>query len=201
MNNPVYQMIINYGYVAIFLILAYEGTGMPFPVEFVFLASSYLITSGEMNIVLVIISIVLGNLTGNLLIYLILSRGGRPLLDKYGKKIGLRPEDISKMDRWFERYGGITIAVSRIIGIPRTPAIWAAGLSKMHFITYMVFSAIGDTLWAVFWVLFNTYLLWLVPYLYKNHRNLFFLIGIIVLVFVVTLWKLFINIWKRGAIK
>lgn len=150
-NSFIYSAIINYGYIAIFLGLLIEGTGTPGPVELLFFAAGYLILKGEMNIFYVIIIAAIGNLSGNILAYLIGYYKGKPVVEKYGKYLKITVKDLEGMDKWFSKYGGFTVLLGRLIGLPRTPAIWASGITRMNFIIYIIFSAIANTIWASFW--------------------------------------------------
>lgn len=150
-TNILYSLIIDYGYLALFLSLVVEGTGMPGPVEILFLAAGYLISKGQMNFLAVALIAALGNVTGNTLAYVIGARSGRTFVEKYGRYLKITVKDLEGMDRWFSKYGGMTNLISRLIGLPRTPAIWASGITRMDFKSFFIFSAIGDLLWSFFW--------------------------------------------------
>lgn len=150
-TNILYSLIIDYGYLALFLSLVVEGTGMPGPVEILFLAAGYLISKGQMSFLAVVLIAALGNVTGNTLAYIIGARSGRTFVEKYGRFLKITVKDLEGMDRWFSKYGGMTNLISRLIGLPRTPAIWASGITRMDFKSFFIFSAIGDLLWSLFW--------------------------------------------------
>lgn len=150
-SNLLYNIIINYGYIALFIGLVVEGTGVPGPVEILFLAAGYLISQGQMNLLNVIAVAASGNVVGNTIAYIIGYYKGRPFVQKYGKYMKITVHDLENMDRWFSRYGGFTNFISRIIGLPRTPAIWASGITRMNFNSFFIFSAIADLIWSAFW--------------------------------------------------
>jgi membrane protein DedA with SNARE-associated domain len=146
-----YNAIINYGYIALFIGLMIEGTGMPGPVEILFFAAAYLVTKGDMNLFYAILIAALGNVTGNVIAYLVGYYKGRPVVEKYGKYLKITVKDLEAMDKWFAKYGGFTVLLGRLIGLPRTPAIWASGITRMNFTVYVIFSAIADFIWSTFW--------------------------------------------------
>lgn len=150
-----YNVIINYGYLALFVMLMIEGTGMPGPVEILFFASGYLVTKGDMNIFYVIGVAALGNVTGNIVAYLVGYYKGRPVVEKYGKYLKITIKDLEAMDKWFAKYGGFTVLLGRLVGLPRTPAIWASGITRMNFTVYVIFSAIADFIWSTFWTVIS----------------------------------------------
>jgi membrane protein DedA with SNARE-associated domain len=146
-----YNSVIIYGYIALFIGLMIEGTGMPGPVQILFFAAAYLVSKGEMNLFYVIVIATLGNITGNVIAYLVGYYKGRPVVEKYGKYLKITVKDLEAMDKWFAKYGGFTVLLGRLIGLPRTPAIWASGITRMNFTAYVIFSAIADFIWSTFW--------------------------------------------------
>lgn len=149
--NILFKIIIDYGYLALFVGLLIEGTGMPGPVEILFLACGYLISRGQMIFLFVVLIAAFGNLAGNVVAYIIGAKKGRPFIEKYGHYLKITVKDLEGMDKWFSKYGGVTNMISRLIGLPRTPAIWASGITHMSFSIFLIYSAIGDILWASFW--------------------------------------------------
>ncbi|KUK09542.1 MAG: SNARE associated Golgi protein [Caldanaerobacter subterraneus] len=150
-----YNAVVNYGYIALFLVLAYEGTGLPGPVQILFFAAAYLAVKGEMNLVAIVLVAALGNVTGNVIAYLVGYYKGRPVVEKYGKYLKITVKDLEAMDKWFAKYGGFTVLLGRLVGLPRTPAIWASGITRMNFTVYVIFSAIADLIWSSFWTLIS----------------------------------------------
>ncbi|QSZ27720.1 DedA family protein [Aceticella autotrophica] len=146
-----FRIIVDYGYLALFIALIIEGTGMPGPVELFFLAAGYLISKGQMNFTSVILVAAAGNVTGNAIAYMIGAKKGRAFVERYGKYLKISVKDLEGMDKWFSKYGGLTVFLGRIIGLPRTPAIWASGISKMNFKVYFIYSALADLIWSAFW--------------------------------------------------
>ncbi|AIS51432.1 SNARE associated protein [Thermoanaerobacter kivui] len=146
-----YNAIINYGYIALFIGLMIEGTGTPGPVEILFFAAAYLVSKGEMNLFYVIVIAAAGNVAGNIIAYLVGYYKGRPFVEKYGKYLKITVKDLEAMDKWFAKYGGFTVLLGRLVGLPRTPAIWASGITRMNFTVYVIFSAIADFIWSTFW--------------------------------------------------
>ena len=57
----------------------------------------------------------LGCTIGSLIAYWVGARGGRPLLERYGKYVLITPHDLDRADRWFQRYGELTIFFSRLL--------------------------------------------------------------------------------------
>ncbi|WP_422445217.1 DedA family protein [Thermoanaerobacterium sp. DL9XJH110] len=192
------ELIIKYGYFGLYLSLLAEGTGLPLPVQLLFMAAAYFVKIKKMSLINVIIIATAGNLSGNILAYYLVYYGGRPIIKRLNIFLKIKDEDIYKIKNWFNRYGGLTNMVSRWIGITRTPAIWAAGLFRIDFFSYVLFSLIGDFLWAVFWIVFyikmydNMRLLLGLPLEYK-------LVAVAVfLIFIFLAWDIFLKYFRKG---
>ncbi len=196
--NYVYELIIKYGYLGLYVGLAIEGTGMPGPVELLFLAAAYFVQAHKMSLVYSIVVATIGNLSGNIMAYSAGYYGGRPIMDRLNRYLHVKQEDLDKVEVWFNKYGGLVNMVSRWIGITRTPAIWAAGIMRMNVISYAFFSLIGDAAWATFWMLVCVYayanIKWLLglPVWYK----LAALAAAIAVIYFA--WKLFFKYMRKG---
>ncbi|HHV62726.1 MAG TPA: DedA family protein [Firmicutes bacterium] len=151
LGDSIYRLIANYGYIAIFICLAIEGTGMPGPIQLVFMAAGYLIGKGQLDFGLVAVTATLGNVTGNAIGYLIGAKGGRVVIRKYGRYFRLKEEHLDAVEVWFQNYGPPAAFFARILGLPRTPTILGAGVARMSLGLFLIFSGLGDFVWSVFW--------------------------------------------------
>ncbi|NPV54379.1 MAG: DedA family protein [Firmicutes bacterium] len=151
LGDGIYRLVANYGYIAIFICLAIEGTGMPGPVQLVFMAAGYLISKGQLDFALVAVIATLGNVTGNAVGYMIGAKGGRTVLRRYGRYFRLREEHLDAVEAWFQSYGPPAAFFARLFGIPRTPTILGAGVARMNPGLFLIFSGLGDFVWSVFW--------------------------------------------------
>jgi membrane protein DedA with SNARE-associated domain len=73
----------------------------------------------------------LGNTIGSLIAYYAGAWGGRPLLEKYGRWVLITKKEIASADRWFDKYGEITVFGSRLLPVVRTFISLPAGISRM----------------------------------------------------------------------
>jgi membrane protein DedA with SNARE-associated domain len=88
---------------------------------------------------------------GSVFTYWIGAKGGRPLLEKYGKYVLIRTHDIEMADRWFAKYGEHTAFFSRLLPVVRTFISLPAGVARMNFVKFTVWSFTGSFIWC--WVL------------------------------------------------
>lgn len=88
---------------------------------------------------------------GSIFTYWVGAKGGRPLLEKYGRYVLVRQHDIELADRWFTKYGEHTAFFSRLMPVVRTFISLPAGVARMNFPKFTVWSFVGSFIWC--WVL------------------------------------------------
>jgi len=90
----------------------------------------------------------LGCTIGSIIAYGVGMWGGRPFLDKYGKYILISRHDLDLADRWFDKSGSWAIFVSRLLPVVRTFISLPAGIAKMHFVKFLIYSFLGSFIWC-----------------------------------------------------
>lgn len=148
------------GYPGLALVMFLENVFPPIPSEIVLpLAGTLTVSSDpsaapEFNIVSVIIWATLGSFAGAWLWYwigyLISEDRVRKLLRKIGKIIMITEEDLDRALDWFGRYGEWCVFFGRMVPIIRTIISVPAGLSKMHWLKFSIFTILGTSLWNIF---------------------------------------------------
>jgi len=123
--------------------MALESACIPIPSEIIMPFSGFLVSSGEMNFWLVVAAGSVGNLAGSLLAWWIGWRGGRPLVEKYGRYILLSQRDLESSDRFFKRYGESTVFFSRLLPVIRTFISLPAGIAKMDSKKFLLYTLAG----------------------------------------------------------
>ena len=99
------------------------------------------------NLVLTIGFATLGSIVGAIAGYVIGAWGGRPLLDRYGRYVGIGPDDLGRAERWFDRWGSWAVLLGRMVPLVRTFVSYPAGISRMRFGRFVVFSTLGSIPW------------------------------------------------------
>ncbi|MGH9123046.1 MAG: DedA family protein, partial [Acidimicrobiales bacterium] len=102
----------------------------------------------HLNIVWVGLAGTVGNLVGGLLAYAVGRAGGRPLLERWGKFILLRPREIDKAERFFQRRGQLAVLVGRIIPVVRTFISLPAGVAEMPVVRFGIYTFVGSLPWV-----------------------------------------------------
>ena len=85
----------------------------------------------------------MGNLLGSIVAYWVGRIGGRPFLEKYGKFLLIRRRDLDKSEQFFQKYGDATALFSRVLPIVRTFISLPAGISRMNFPKFCIYTFIG----------------------------------------------------------
>jgi len=143
------DLIFDWGYVGIFILMAIESSFIPFPSEIVLIPAGYLAYKGDMNIFAILSSGVAGSLVGAFINYYLALLLGRKFLEKYGKYFFISNEALIKLDNYFKKHGHISTFSARLIpGIRQLISI-PAGLAKMNIIEFSIFTTLGASIWAL----------------------------------------------------
>jgi membrane protein DedA with SNARE-associated domain len=142
----------HYGLWAILLLVLVEDFGIPLPGETVLIAGAIFAGSGRINVVALGLVGFFAAVLGDNIGYTIGRFGGRALVDRWGRYIFLTPERLDKAEAFFERHGGKIITIARFIeGLRQANGI-IAGITKMHWLRFGAFNALGAALWVGTWV-------------------------------------------------
>jgi membrane protein DedA with SNARE-associated domain len=90
----------------------------------------------------------IGYFVGGLIGYAIGLYGGRPLLEHHGRWFHLSPDRLDRAERWFDKWGNLGVLVGRITPVVRSFVSIPAGIFKMPFGAYCLYSFIGSAIWA-----------------------------------------------------
>lgn len=136
------------GYSGVFLLMLLESCGIPIPSEVIMPFSGFLVAQGKMTLLAIVLIGTLGNLAGSLLAYYIGLKGGRPLIEKYGKYILISHHDLDLADRFFTRYGQLAVFFGRLLPVVRTFISFPAGIAKMNLKKFALFTFMGALPWC-----------------------------------------------------
>jgi membrane protein DedA with SNARE-associated domain len=90
----------------------------------------------------------LGNTIGSVIAYTFGMWGGRPFLEKYGRYLLVSHHDLDLADRWFDRRGGWSVFASRMLPVVRTFISLPAGIARMNFVKFLIYTFLGSFLWS-----------------------------------------------------
>ncbi len=136
------------GYGGIVVAMAIESACIPLPSELIMPLAGFNVAKGTFSLVGVSVAGAVGCTLGSAIAYGIGAAGGRPLLLKYGRYVLISPHDIELADRWFARWGDGTAFFSRLLPVVRTFISLPAGIARMPFVKFLVYSFVGSLIWS-----------------------------------------------------
>jgi membrane protein DedA with SNARE-associated domain len=148
------SVISTLGYGGIVLLMAVESACIPLPSEIIMPFSGYLVYRGELLLWAVALAGAVGCVLGSVAAYYLGARGGRPLVERYGRYLLVSAHDLELVDRWFARHGDITVLVGRLLPVVRTFIAFPAGVARMTLGKFIGYTFLGSFIWcwALAWV-------------------------------------------------
>jgi len=144
----VIETISYLGYAGIILTMAIESACIPLPSEIIMPFSGYLVFTGRFNLLGVSVAGAFGCVVGSVAAYWAGILGGRPFIERYGKYILLSHRDLDTAERWFNKYGDWAIFFSRLLPVIRTFISLPAGIAKMNFPKFILYTFLGSLPWC-----------------------------------------------------
>ncbi len=145
------NVIETLGYPGLTILVALENLFPPIPSEVILPLAGFLTGQGRFSFVLVLISSTLGSLIGALILYAVgvgLGRGGiRRLFEKYGHFALLTPEDLTRAEEWFDRWGPVAVFTGRLVPVVRSLVSIPAGYRRMPLVQFIPLTIFGSLLW------------------------------------------------------
>ena len=143
------NLIFDWGYIGIVIMMAIESSFIPFPSELVLVPAGYLASQGSMSILAIMGSALVGSLIGAFINYYLALTLGRKFLIKFGKYFFIKEETLIKMENYFEKHGHISTFTGRLIpGIRQLISI-PAGIAKMDLVQFSLYTTLGAGIWAL----------------------------------------------------
>ena len=142
-------LIDKIGYAGIFIGMFLESTFIPVPSEIIMIPAGVAAAYGKFNIYLVMFFGITGSLSGAIFNYVLAAYFGRPILFKIGKLFFVSEKTISAIERFFKMHGSFSTFTARLIPGVRQYISLPAGVAKMHFGKFCLYTTLGSTIWVV----------------------------------------------------
>ena len=137
------------GYPLIGLLMAIESTFLPIPSEMIIPPAAIMAhNSGRFSIAGIILAGALGSWLGATVMYWACRWAGRPLILRYGRWFLLSAGKIQAAERWAARFGSFGIFLSRLLPVVRHLIGIPAGIVRLDYRVYSVFTLLGSALWT-----------------------------------------------------
>lgn len=139
---------------ALFIGMALESTCVPLPSEVVLpLAGIWAAPRGALGLIEVELAVIGGTLAGSALMFGVGFWGGYPVVERYGKYFLVNEHHLKSAHSWIERQGGWAIAATRFMFGIRHVSSFVAGVLRMPFTRFMIFTGMGGAAWDTLGVL------------------------------------------------
>lgn len=151
MQNYLEEVINQFGYVAIIILIAVENIFPPIPSEVILTFGGFMTVSTDMTVFGVIVASTVGSVVGALVLYYLGSILGaermKKIIVKYGKWLRVTTDDVDKSYTWFNKYGPWTVFFCRFIPLIRSLISIPAGMSKMSMPLFLLLTTVGTLIW------------------------------------------------------
>jgi membrane protein DedA with SNARE-associated domain len=147
------------GYAGLVALMGIESACIPLPSEIILPFAGFLVASGRFGAGATWLGLPVGlfwvatfgaigcNL-GSLIAYWIGAKGGRPLVERYGKWVLMSHHDLDRMTEFFSKYGSITVLLGRLLPVVRTFIAFPAGIARMSQWRFHLYTFIGSWPWC-----------------------------------------------------
>ncbi len=131
------------GYAGIAALMGIESACIPLPSELIMPFAGYLVYLKHLNLWWTATAGAIGCNLGSVVAYWIGAKGGRPMVERYGRWVLMSRHDLDRMTQFFEKYGSATVLVGRLLPVVRTFIAFPAGIAKMPHGKFHLYTFIG----------------------------------------------------------
>lgn len=142
-------VISSLGYPGIVVLMGIESACIPLPSEVIMPFAGYLVYLGRFSSLFVVATLgAIGCNLGSVLAYEVGAYGGRPLIERFGKYILMNRHDLDVSERFFQKYGSITVFIGRLLPVVRTFIALPAGIARMPRGKFHLYTFAGSWPWC-----------------------------------------------------
>jgi membrane protein DedA with SNARE-associated domain len=153
------NLVARHGYLAVFVLMLLSSACVPIPSEVAMAFAGALATgpfaaailgdpSARLDATTVVATGVAGSVIGSWLAWMVGYAGGRPLVDRFGRYLLLRPHEVDRAHGWFERHGEAAVFFARLIPLVRSFISLPAGVARMPFGRFTLYTFLGIVPWT-----------------------------------------------------
>ena len=189
LNEWVLSIMEQLGYLGIAFLMFLDNVFPPIPSEIIMPSAGYAASQDQLTLLGVIIAGCIGSLLAAALLYWVGYKFKHETIfnfvDRYGKFLFIKSEDVKKSLLWFEKYGHRIVFFGRMIPAARSLISIPAGMSRMPFWKFMFYSSLGTIIWTTFLACVGFYFGENKALMHQIFSQVgYFIIGIILIIFV-----------------
>jgi membrane protein DedA with SNARE-associated domain len=141
-------------YALVLLLMAVQSACVPIPSEVIMPFAGAQIAHSQWDLIVLATLCSIASNLGSIPAYWVGAKGGRPMVERFGKYVLLGQSDLDRAEHFFNRFGSITVLVGRMLPIIRTFIALPAGIAKMNQFRFHLYTFIGSWPWcyALAWV-------------------------------------------------
>lgn len=152
MENMIIEVMNDFGYIGIGLLILIENLFPPIPSEVILTFGGFMTIESNMTILGVIIFSTIGSVLGAFILYYIgkifnKERLKKLVTSKYGKYLRVKSEDIDSANKWFDKSGNKTVFFCRFIPVVRSLISIPAGMAEMPKLKFLFYTLAGSVIW------------------------------------------------------
>ncbi len=136
------------GYTGVALLMAVQSACIPIPSEVIMPFAGFALAHSQGQLIWLATLASLASNIGSVPAYWVGARGGRPMVERYGRYLLLSKRDLDLSDRFFASFGSITVLIGRMLPIVRTFIAFPAGIAKMNQLQFHVYTFLGSWPWC-----------------------------------------------------
>lgn len=148
-TNFIISGISTFGLAGIGGMMAIESACVPLPSEVIMPFAGFLVAQGKFSLFSVSLAGAIGCVVGSVIAYAVGAWGGRGFIEKYGKYVLISRHDLTIADNFFNKYGSSAIFLSRLMPVIRTFISLPAGIARMNFNKFVIYTFLGSWLWCL----------------------------------------------------
>jgi len=141
-------VISTLGYGGVALLMAIESACIPLPSEIIMPFAGYLVSTGQMNLIAVATAGAIGCNLGSIPAYWAGQYGGRAFILRWGKWVLIGADELDKAERFFARFGSLSILIGRLLPVIRSFIAFPAGMARMNLTRFHIYTFIGSWPWC-----------------------------------------------------
>lgn len=157
MQEFIIQFMEKFGYFGTFFLILVENIFPPIPSEVILTFGGFMTTETTMTIPLTVFAATVGSVAGAILLYylghFLTKEKLEAIIGRYGSILRLKSSDVDKAEAWFSKFGYRTIFFCRMVPVLRSLISIPAGMAKMDFRKFLLYTTLGTTIWNVVLVL------------------------------------------------